>query len=424
MKSFKNSLKILVFCIGLFVSYKLVGLAVIDTDSSTRLKFHDYYQQNNIDIAVIGASRVNRGFDPDEVDRHMEVNSFNFGSSSQTYAGSYYILRDLLNRQDVETVILDVEFSGFNREPDQQKANWIISDYMKGLIKYQYIFNVFDRSDWLIMLSGICRYKDDISINWCKRNIKAKLCKEYWDYMPTNRVYKNYSTYRDRGMCEIEKVNKGSDFFVYKKDYGGFDHIGLDEENADMMGYLYKAIRLCKERDIKVVLVTFPETDFYLKHAGDYAKFVDRVNRISVENEIPWYDLNRVKDECFSDNEFSNLDHLTRDGARHCTSVICDLLLNPHSHEFVDEPLKKDSGIIGVTYETEEIDNAVQISWNVEAYNTMKYRYRLIEYDDKQVIFDSGILDTNSIIMSELTNDAYIEIFDMTNNYLGKGKLL
>lgn len=413
------------FCILFFVIYFFVGLAIVDDDSSTRLKFHEFYEQQRIDAVVIGASRANMGFDATLADELLGVKTFNLATASQTCAGSYYILKELINRYDVKTVFLDAEYALFYGEPDVKKANWIISDYMKGYVKYQYIFDVFDEPEWLNMVSRVCRYRDKIGINWCKRNLKAKLCKEYWSYSRDNSEYSNYLSYQDKGLYVLPKENHGMDFFVYRQDYSEFDKISKTE-NSKQMDYFYKSIQLCKKKGIDVVLVTFPESQFYLLNAGNYKIFFDKMQKITDEYDIKWIDLNRIENEIFEDYEFSNLDHLTRDGARHCTSLLCKTYTELDKIDYIDNPVRKgNSDIIGVTYKTEHSIDGVVVSWNVETYEKMKLSFRIIGYDESNnIVIETDIIDDDSIEIEALPKEMYIEVFDSYHDKLGIGKFM
>ena len=232
---------ILFFCV-FYVTYIFVNMAVVDTDSATRLSLHDFYNQENIDLAIIGTSRVNRGFNPELADELLGINTFNMATPSQTFDGSYYYLKELIKNYNPKTVFFNVEFDFMTRAIGQQKCNWIISDYMKGINRYQYILNVFEKEEWPIMLSGIYRYRQDITKEYCLNNLKAKLNANYWNYNTENKYYKNYKWYIGKGFCWAEKAFPEYSFFGYENNYSEFEEVNVNKFNSEAIYYLIQSI--------------------------------------------------------------------------------------------------------------------------------------------------------------------------------------
>lgn len=422
----QNNLKkviqcILFFCV-LYITYILVKTAVVDTDSATRLALHEFYNQESIDLAVIGTSRVNRGFDPELADELLGINTFNMATPSQTFDGSYYYLKELIKNYDPKTVYYNVEFDFMTRNIGQQKCNWIISDYMKGINRYQYIFDVFEKEEWPIMLSGIYRYRQDITKEYCLKNLKAKLNSNYWNYSTKNEYYKNYQWYVGKGFCKAEKAFPDYTFFGFESDYSEFERVNINKFNSETINYLIKAIELCKENNVEIILFTMPQSNLFLNHAGNYQEFTDYVRKLSAKYEVSYYDFNLLKDDQFANHEFTNLDHLTLEGAKHFTKDLCTLHKDRDSLSFVDNlDDRTREGIIGVTYDYMKGDgDNIKLQWNIESFAKGNYAVKVIEKNDDTVIFESSFITGNEIEYPLKENSITIlEIYDLEGHYLG-----
>lgn len=415
------------FFIGLVMIYNLIGVAVINDNASSRLTYYDFYNQDeNIDVVVIGSSRVYQGFNPLVFDENTGVNSFNLGTASQTLDASFYEIKESIKRYDIDTIYLSVEYDILTRNIGGQKNTWIISDYMRGLNKYEFIFDVCKPSEWPVMISRVYRYKNDISWNYCLNNIKAKLYPGFWKGDHSNNIYSNYDYYVYKGLNYGEKENEGYDYFAYKESYGEFDVVSPEHYNPKMIKYLKKSIDLCKKNGVNLVLVTMPESKFYISQAGEYELFTKFMNELAAEFDILYFDFNLLSDECFSDDEFANLDHLTLEGATHFSKILSDLYIDSNSHEFYDS--FDDNlyiGIEGILYYVNEVDGKFQYTWRVFTKSPDNYLYRICTFSETmELIYDSKLQEDNSILLNEMPKVIIIEIYNIYGDWIGNAKFL
>lgn len=419
--------KCVIFIFGIIALYNLVGIFVVNDNAATRLTFHDFYcQKENVDVVVIGSSRVNEGFNPYIADERTNINTFNLGTASQTLDASYYVIKESINRYNVNTIFLSVEFEILTRDIGGQKNTWIVSDYMTGVNKYEYVSDVCKPSDWPLMLSRVYRYKDDISLKNCLNNFKAKFNLAYWNYENQNKYYTNYSYYVGKGLIYREKVNEGYDFFAYKDSYGEFDEVNLEQNNDEMIEYLIRAINLCKSKNVNLILFTMPESKFYIAQSGKYNLFTQFMNNISEEYNVPYYDFNLLADDVFTDLEFANLDHLTFEGANHFSKILSDIYEDPNSHTFysnIEDNLR--GGVTGITYCVDEVDAGYRYQWNVMDTMEDAYKYKIYGYSaDMNLIYESNVLDNTVIVLESNPEIIVIDLIDGDGEYIGNAKFL
>ena len=118
---------------------------VADINSYTRVMMDELYKDGHIDVLFLGASHTYRTFDPEIIEEKTGLNVFNAGSSSQQVQGSYYLLKDVYEKNGVEVVFFDVTYHMLAVEGTPDKtATYIIADYMKGLKnKYHYLWDAY-----------------------------------------------------------------------------------------------------------------------------------------------------------------------------------------------------------------------------------------------------------------------------------------
>ena len=104
-KRIKIIASVLLFCILFGLAGK--GFRYIltdDTDSYTRVTFHEMYEQENIDVLFAGSSHCYRSFIPEILDAELQMNTFNVGTSYQKMDGSLMVIREAARYNDIKQV--------------------------------------------------------------------------------------------------------------------------------------------------------------------------------------------------------------------------------------------------------------------------------------------------------------------------------
>lgn len=97
------------------------------------------------------------------------------------------------------------------------------------------------------------------------------------------------------------------------------------KQNID---YLRKAIKICKENQIKVLLCLDPVTSFYRKSINPvkYSFVVRNIEELTNEPNV--YFLNLYDNINFTDNDFSDMHHVNSEGAKKFTLLVNDEINN------------------------------------------------------------------------------------------------
>ena len=151
-----KKVKIIVGCVLFFTAFVFIGevlqyILVDDTNSYTRITFHEMYDQDNIDILFVGSSHCYRSFIPEILDNNVGgLNTVNAGRSSQALDGSYIIIQEAAKRNDLQRIYLELYFNvGFSSYKDrgQLTQTYIISDYLPfSMNKVCYLLNASQKN--------------------------------------------------------------------------------------------------------------------------------------------------------------------------------------------------------------------------------------------------------------------------------------
>ena len=125
-----------IFLCIMFLCHKLLCYILVDdTESYTRIMLHEMYnQEENIDILFLGSSHSYRSLNPQITDAIFDANTFNAGTSSQRWDGSYALLVEAGKQNDLKKVYVDMyyDMAGTNYyDRTDLTSTYIISDYMK-----------------------------------------------------------------------------------------------------------------------------------------------------------------------------------------------------------------------------------------------------------------------------------------------------
>ncbi|WP_294500668.1 SGNH/GDSL hydrolase family protein [uncultured Gemmiger sp.] len=309
-----------VTCLGL--NFVLVD----DIHSYTRVMLDELYAQSGqIDTLFLGSSHCYRSFDPALVDEKLGVHSFNAGSSQQLPDGSYYLLREALGRNDLDTVYLETFFTGYNQSKSSNVplACYLLTDYMdaRSLNRYAYLWEMGGPAAFLDLIFP-ARHSilspEDVPQLWI-----AKLTDgyEYGNY--------KYVTYPEDG----EEYRGNGFVYTYGTSAYGFGGVLDLDADAPLSDFgwrnLERITELCREADVKLVLVTAPLPNAFADHTANYQSFVDAMTRYAAENGLEYWDFTLFRDTRLLQlgyDDFSDAHHLNGQGAEKFTAAFCEVV--------------------------------------------------------------------------------------------------
>ncbi len=307
MHSFKKTLLavlalLLCVCV-LFAGYTapyFYGTAYYYQDAAVRSAL-----SGELNLLICGSSHAFRGIDPTRIDAALGTNSYNLACSMQTMKGRYFLLREELERNPVQTVILEVSYNALtrNREWEGPEGDlYELGRFTSPFDRWRYFFFTAAPSEYPQF------FHDTLSRSttaW-KKLIKGEM------------GLQSVRGYLGLDPVDLSKAQDAPEPLVIP-----------EEKNAECALYFEKCLALCAENDVRVILVTTPMPErTVLTAAGlDRARswFADYAAQYGCE----FYDFNLSKtrrtDYPDSTAFFDNT-HLSRYGAQTFTDALCAVL--------------------------------------------------------------------------------------------------
>jgi hypothetical protein len=277
-------------------------------------------QGQEADLVIVGGSRTFRSFVPSILEEELGFDCvINGGSALQSLSGSYYQLKELTERFHPKYAVLAVTWNGLTYGIGTQ-SNLIVLDRLTGLNKLEFIKNGFTDDDRIFALLKSYRFRKNLTaedlaeIHEDKRilaeNKGRPFVKEGDIYSDTGFVY------------SYESIPQGN---VPITHHGIYDWTEIHEDRVE---YLDKIVGLCKEKDIKLMLVSAPSTLMQVYNIDSYQMAVDYYEEYAAKNGLIYHNLNYLKDreELLPDTVFMDYNHLNGEGAEALSRVYARIL--------------------------------------------------------------------------------------------------
>lgn len=250
-------------------------------------------KDQNYDCIILGASHARSAIDPAKIDEKLGTNAINIAIPGETIKDSYYLLKESCEKNDVKTVILDVDYqywyavqieSEFGTPFIFNKMSWLSKT------KYEYLIDNMDTLDFRNTFTNRLSYsmtKADVA-----NNISMKMSDDYRQYSIKGAVVEG---------ADGPYIGKG---FFYRLtsglEPGGFDYLKhwYGRENGELEGwvidYFSQIVNYCKSNNIELICVTSPITPTAVEKLG-LSKVDKTLSELFAKYDVPYYNFNRLK---------------------------------------------------------------------------------------------------------------------------------
>lgn len=281
---------------------------------------------DKIDTVFLGTSKVYSSLDPKTVDAELGSYSLNCGTASQTVKGTYYYLRQLMTQVNVKQVIYDMSCYQFSADkPEDQDTlshRMIILDRITNpIVRAQYIASSFEIDELVNAIFPAFYYKNNSdSIIPTVRMKLSDTYRNYGYYESTENTH-----YSERGFISVDRIATEQEL-VENLELNDYSNT-FDEE---ALKYFDMLVKLCKDNNIELFLVSIPITELLMKKTENYDIYHDLFVSLAQKNNLKYYDFNFYKyraTELKETDYFENV-HLNYAGAEKVSKWVGKVLEN------------------------------------------------------------------------------------------------
>lgn len=321
-KKVKILVKILLFvAIYILVQVILKFVLLDDTMTISRVMMHDMYSsKDNIDVLFCGASHCQLGFNTEVLDQELGCNTFNAGSSSQGLETSLALIREVAQKNSVDHVYVDLDYSIVTRTAPNLESIYIISDYMRPSVKkFSYLLNATDFDYYFNsfmpfhMNRGYIKNPKDVI-----GNIKKKISPGYYNYEEIDE------SYGGKGYIASQLEADENSLVLFD------ERIVIGELTEEQIRRITDIIDYCRKESIELTFVNLPITEFYMNQIDDYSNFENQIRRITDQYGVEYWDFNTLEGAFPTDNlqYFNDDNHLNVKGSTYFAHIFSELAGN------------------------------------------------------------------------------------------------
>lgn len=243
--------------------------------------FQDFYalEKDSVDVLFFGSSHAVSSLNPQVVYDTYGITSYNLGSEQQSLVVSYYWLREALKYQSPKAVIIDT--------------------YMLHKFSDSYVYNDMNCSE-----SAVRKAMDNMRLSPLKWEAAQTIAKtdpaqDALSYiLPNIRYHSRWTSLGEEDFTEASMVAHGGikGFTVMSGNDPNLEYTPFRDEEAENVDpdimmepsrtYLAKAIELCQEKGIQVILINIPCAE----SIGRYRS----TKTFAEEYGVPYYDFNEA----------------------------------------------------------------------------------------------------------------------------------
>ena len=405
--------KMIIFGLIFLILSGLISFVLNPPAEFIRYSINDMYEEDNIDVVYVGASRYYRAFDPAVIDPITNKKSINIGSAGQSSIDTYYLMKEVFKKHNPEYVVLDLNRNRIEGNINSNHTRTLTSNINFSANKLEWIKSVFDYNEYYTALfPGFNEARPQYIISRAPiHNIQKKL----------SSGYRNY----DYSSLDMESIYKGRGFLYTDKGYekGGSGRQGAPERwdesriSAEKIEWFRKVVELCNQHNAKVLLVCPPVA--YGNMIVDEQGFLDYANDFAKELGVDFIDFNLVRESKYQreDPHFYDRRHMTSHGGESFSKMFGEYLRdysdgsldeNEYLYSDFQELLDHSRFLFSAwcEYDKEAQDIVTKYTAGAGEYD-VEYQYLYNTKDDKEFKVYRDYDDNPYAQIEKLPEDAY-----------------
>lgn len=266
----------------------------------------------SIDTIVSGASQGLRAIDPRTLDEVLGCSAYNLSSVLDTMKGRYQMLKYELDRNPVDTVILELSYDALTRS--------------NGTTGYEGNLYHLGRMDnaWQYLSFFIMDVKPEDYVQTLYDTVNRGIT--IWKQMATGTLTRPVQ-YETHGFVPCAAATAQPEPEEYPALYHTKE-LDLDKNEEDLK-WLTRTLELCRERNIRVILVTTPVSEGRLWEYDGYDTVRSWYRELSEAWDLSFYDFNLYRDKVShypEDTSFYDKGHMSLEGAEVFSRDLAEVL--------------------------------------------------------------------------------------------------
>ncbi len=289
------------------------------------------------DVVFIGASRIMKTFDTRVFEDEWGMKCvLNAGSSAQPISATYYQLKDLIERMHPDRVYLGAAIDELLSDREDP-LNWRLQvlDRLSLKNKILMVLDCFAPEEAIYLLQTY-RHNENLDIENIRTNVREKTAlRKTGERLRTDRLeyyVGNGFTY-NRYSCApgTIPITGAADF-------------SPDKVSDDKLKYLDACIKLCKDNNIEVNLVTGVTSVMRMYACTGYQEANDFYKSYAEANGIKYYNLNYMKDResLLPDDKMYDYNHCNGEGARIVSEFFAQVVKKEEAGEDISQYFYRD----------------------------------------------------------------------------------
>lgn len=310
----------------------------------------------DVDLMFLGSSRIYRSFVPEEFEKNPAFDlCLVCGSSSQKMDASYYMLKDMYSRVHPKTVVLGVQWNSFDTEgANSVKMENILKVYdrISAAGKAGYIFRSVG-TDVFPELFYLYRYRSRFSNERIEENNRDKEELRTHGYTPdTSQDYYYLSKGFNYSNVNVENGN----MVIETK---GVNRYEPERFDSDLVKYLDRITAFCKEKGIRLILVSPPNAMMTLYYVENIQGAMDYFADYALRNGLTYHNLNLLKgrESLLKDEIYYDGWHFSGEGAYIISDLYAQILEKELAGEDISDMFYQDLEAL-----KQEVDRVVAVS--------------------------------------------------------------
>lgn len=254
---------------------------------------------------IFGNSHPYYGLNP----IYFHTPTYNLSHVSQTIYFDKLLFDEYIhNFKNLKTLVLHIEYTSLSELVDTRENNW-----------RKYYYQCYMKMD----IPSISKYDFTKCFISSTRTFNENL-----------RLLQMY--YNEKSIVNCDENGFGTNYIPNKKNEitkkMALERVNLIEDNLmdfkENILRIENIINVCKKRNIKVVLLTLPVSNYFYEglNPQKIKKIEESCFKLKKENENVYY-LNLFQNKKFSNDDFFDADHLHSDGAKKSSKILNDYIM-------------------------------------------------------------------------------------------------